>query len=66
VADGPAQTVKAEIVEVVTGPAPGLAGVEVSTLALHTQGTEPSPDVAVELVEALSGIPGAEVVAPTP
>ena len=60
------EPVKAEVVEVVTGPAFGFSGAEVPALALDAQSMQPPPHVAVELDEAARGVPGAEVVAPAP
>src|SRR4051812_20824968 len=66
VADGPAQAMKAEIPEVLARPALRLTRLQAPSRALHAKAEKSSPDVFVELVEALSGVPGAEVVPPTP
>ena len=45
-------------------PPGGLPGLEVSAFALLEEAAQPSPDMGVQLVELLGGIPGTEVVAP--
>ena len=59
-----AEAMEPELVEVVARPALPLARPEVTSLALHAQTSETSPHVRVELVEALRGVPRAEVVPP--
>src|SRR4029450_9887261 len=64
IADGSAQAVKTDGDEVAATPAFGLSGAQMSALAIHAQGSESAPHVAVELVEPACGVSRAEVVAP--
>ncbi len=45
-------------------PPGGLPSLEVSAFALLEEAMQPSPNMGVQLVELLGGVPGAEVVAP--
>src|SRR5712692_7512774 len=65
IADGPAQAIEPVALEEVARPEPGLTGAQVPAFAPDEKGAEPGPDVSVDLVELASGVPGAEVVAPT-
>ena len=66
VADGAAQAMQSEVMEVVTTPALGLARTEMSSLAMHTHCHETSPHVRVELIETPGGIAAAKVLTPAP
>ena len=66
VADGAEQFVQSLVVEPGFGPACRLPGPQVATPTLDQQAFEPPRHVAVELTELVRGIPGPEVVAPSP
>src|SRR5450755_1482208 len=55
-----------ESFEVLTRPAFRFPRLELSSFALDAQSVQAPPDVAIEVVESLRGVPSAEVVAPSP
>src|SRR5690349_5838976 len=65
VADGSAQAVQAEVLEVLARPGVDLLRAKVPALPLYAEGSKPSHDVAVDLDEVLRGVPGAEVATPS-
>src|SRR6516165_6407413 len=64
IADGAAEPVQAVPVEPLFCPRLGLARVQVPAPLLDHQGAQPPHHVVVGLAELVSGVPGAEVVAP--